>query len=344
MKRRRSRFPFPKLEPMVGGVVELPRRKVSDATQLLLFEQPTVSPSAAPKLASPQPLTPDDDLGMARFWYKNYLRSHEHPENTVTAYTNDLQILYSQVGKKPLKHINSTDIKAYLDSANRKSTRKRRLTSVREFYGFLIRDRKILQSDPTESFFPERINLKVPIPLFEAEQTRLLEVAAEDGPRSYLMVYLMLRLGFNRTEVLSFQRQHVDLTFVDAPVVYVQYDDPRWRHKVRHLRADRSFADAFRLYTDDFPGDRLFPFEKPQAVNAIIHRLAKAAEISKLVTPQSLRDTFGVEQAKAGKTEDELLAILGLAADPRNRDSVRRYIRLAEPAQEVSHAGDQNSS
>jgi hypothetical protein len=36
-----------------------------------------------------------------------------------------------------------------------------------------------------------------------------------------------------------------------------------------------------------------------------------------------------------GKDEDALLGVLGLATDPRNRDSVRRYIRLANPPQEV---------
>jgi integrase/recombinase XerD len=33
-----------------------------------------------------------------------------------------------------------------------------------------------------------------------------------------------------------------------------------------------------------------------------------------------------------GATEDDLLALLGLADDPRNRASVQRYLKLAEPA------------
>lgn len=305
----------------------------TDATQMVLFELPGVSRPGR-KLTSPKELSADNTLDSARWWYKVYLESQGHPPNTVTAYTNDLAILYAQVGQKPLKDITSNDIRMYLDSARRRSTRKRRLTSVREFYSFLIKDRKLLSRDPTEPFYPERINLKTPVPLFESEQTELLETAREDGARSYLMVYFMLKLGLNRTELLNLSTQHVDMTVPESPVVYVHYEDPRWRHKERRLRADERFTEAFNEYVSSLPDDRMFVV-LPQVVNAVIHRLAKAAEISKTVTPQSLRDTFGVEQARAGRTEDELLAILGLASDPRNRDSVRRYIKLAEPPKEV---------
>jgi integrase/recombinase XerD len=49
------------------------------------------------------------------------------------------------------------------------------------------------------------------------------------------------------------------------------------------------------------------------------------------VTPQTLRHTFAVDRALAGATEEDLLAVLGLANDARNRASVQRYLKLAEP-------------
>ena len=306
-----------------------------EVTQLRLFEQ-TPAPGSVRPLAAAEPLTPDSTLETARWWYRLHLESHGHPKNTVAAYTNDLRILESVVGHKPLRLLDSEDIRHYLDSARRKSTRKRRLTSAREFFGFLIAE-KVLGHDPTEPFFPERIQLKTPIPLFESERQRLMAAAEQDGPRSYLMVYLMLELGLNRTEVLNLRRQHVDISDAARPVVYVHYDDPRWRHKERTLLADERLLEAFSRYTSEFPEDLLFPV-LPQAVNATVHRLARAAGLDRPVTPQILRDTFGVEQARRGKDEDELLRVLGLASDPRNRDSVRRYIRLAQPPEEVISA------
>ncbi len=67
----------------------------------------------------------------------------------------------------------------------------------------------------------------------------------------------------------------------------------------------------------------------PQSVNKLVERVARDAEINKKVTPQSLRDTFAVETAKNGSNSSELLKILGLAPDPRNRMSVDRYTKLA---------------
>jgi integrase/recombinase XerD len=49
------------------------------------------------------------------------------------------------------------------------------------------------------------------------------------------------------------------------------------------------------------------------------------------VTPQLLRDTYAVDRAREGADEDRLLALLGLADDPRNRASVGRYIKLGAP-------------
>ena len=63
----------------------------------------------------------------------------------------------------------------------------------------------------------------------------------------------------------------------------------------------------------------------------MVDRVRKRAEITKEVTPQVLRHTFAVERAKDGAEEKELLELLGLADDPRNRASVARYIKLASP-------------
>ncbi|MDQ3856529.1 MAG: site-specific integrase [Chloroflexota bacterium] len=306
------------------------------AVQLALFEAPALGRSK-PRLATPPPVNRDSTLETARWWFKRHLESRGHPANTISAYTNDLTILQARLGTKPLHAITSDDIRGYLDAARRASTRKRRLTSVREFFTYVTQECRALTQDPTEPFFPERIYLKTPVPLFPADRKALLDAAAEDGLRSLLAVYLMLELGLNRTELIAFRRQHIDISDPEHPVVYVQYDNPRWRHKERRLLGDRRLADALRDYEPSLPDDRLFPM-LPQAVNALVNRLVRVAELKRSVTPQTLRDTFAVEQARAGKSEDELLAILGLADDPRNRDSVRRYLKLAEPPQEVLHA------
>jgi integrase/recombinase XerD len=307
----------------------MPERKDDQAFQLALFESSDPR-RPQPTLASPQALTAESTLAEARWWYTRHLEAGGHPPNTVSSYAYDVKKLAEQVGDRPLRLVEADDIGSFLQATQKKATRKRRLTSLRDLYGYLIRDLKLLNHDPTERFYPERIHLKTPIPLFESEQERLLATALEDSPRSFLLVYCMLELGLNRTEVLNLSTRHVDVSAPDRPLVYVHYDDPRWRHKERTLRADRRFTDALKEHSSNSADDRLFPMPPP-SVNGAANRLAKAAGLDRPVTPQNLRDTWAVERAREGMGEDELLAALGLASDPRNRDSVRRYIKLARP-------------
>jgi len=105
----------------------------------------------------------------------------------------------------------------------------------------------------------------------------------------------------------------------------------RWQPKERKLAATAEFGEAFRQFVAEYkPQRRLFEM-MPQSVNKLVDRVAVAAEINKRVTPQSLRDTFAVGQAEAGANDTKLLQILGLAPDSRNRRSVQRYTKLAQP-------------
>jgi integrase/recombinase XerD len=70
----------------------------------------------------------------------------------------------------------------------------------------------------------------------------------------------------------------------------------------------------------------------------MVDRVREAAGITKVVTPQTLRHTYAVEQARNGADAERLLALLGLTDDPRNRESVDRYLKLAHAANEPESA------
>lgn len=276
-------------------------------------------------------LTADASLDVARFWYRRHLEQAGYPQNTVNSYSYDLSIFEMLIGPKPIREIRPRDIAYFLDESQTQSTRKRRLTSVSGLFKFLIGKARVLEEDPTASFYPDHIPLKTPRPLFADEQARLLAAAAEDGPRAHAAIWLMLRVGLSRAEVLQLRAEHVDLSDPAGPVVYVFYENPRHQAKERKLAAGAEFAPIYRALLDEYDGlDHLFPI-LPQSLNKLVERVALAAGLTKRVSPQSLRDTFAVDRARAGATEDDLLTLLGLAPDARNRTSVQRYIKLAQP-------------
>lgn len=282
-------------------------------------------------------LSASSSLEVARWWYRRHLEQEHRPLNTIASYMYDLALFQDYVGPLAVERITRQHIGTFLDQALNKSTRKRRLTSIGGLFDYLIKDEKVLTNDPSDGFYPDFIPLKTPEVLFPGEQDAILQAAHDENLRSYLIVWLLLRLGLTRAELLSLKVDHVELTDPERPVVYIYYEDPRWQPKERKLAADATFGTAFRQFLAEYkPERRLFEM-MPQSVNKLVDRVAAAAGIRKRVTPQSLRDTYAVEQAKdligqpQGAIERHLLQILGLAPDSRNRRSVGRYIKLAAP-------------
>jgi integrase/recombinase XerD len=330
---------------MDGVTAEERAKPYSDDSQLLRREEafaarapdqlPLFAPGPAgafrPVLGGLPTLSSQSSLDLARAWYRRELEQAGRPSNTVESYCYDLAVLERLIGPKPIAAINQTDIAHLLGDANGRATRKRRLTSVRRFFRYLIDDARVLRADPTEGHYPHTILLRSPVPLFAAEQEALLAAAGEDEPWSLPAVWLMLRLGLTRAELLSLRREHIDLADPVAPVVYIFYDQPAKRGKERKLAAGADFAAIYAAYLDArSPVDLLFPIG-PQAINGMVDRVRIAAGFEKEVTPQTLRHTFAVDRATAGASEDDLLALLGLADDARNRASVQRYLKLAAP-------------
>lgn len=299
-----------------------------DAQQMALFTlagpgEKTVEVGGLPNLTS------RSSLELGRTAFRRYLEANRRPANTIESYSYDLQVLESLIGPVPINRIERTDIARFLGDASSKSTRKRRLTSVRQFFRYLIDEARVIKFDPTEGYYPHSISLRMPVPLFAAEQEALLAAAERDEPWSLLAIWCMLRLGLTRAELLGLRRDHIDRSQPEVPVVYVVYEELAKQSKDRRLAADAVFGDLLQQYIDDRkPEDILFPVGPP-AINGMVERVRRAAGIDRDVTPQTLRTTFAVERAKAGADQQQLLALLGLVDDPRNRASVNRYLALA---------------
>jgi integrase/recombinase XerD len=315
--------------PEASPLLELERATApTRPDQLALFTM-SENGDLTTEIAGLPNLTARSSLELARTAFRRHLEASRRPLNTIESYSYDLQVLEGLIGSLPLNRIERTHIARFLGDASSKSTRKRRLTSVRQFYRFLIADARVVKFDPTEGYYPHSISLRMPVPLFPAEQDALLDAAAQDEPWSLLAIWCMLRLGLTRGELLSLHRDHIDRSQPEAPVVYVVYEQLARQSKDRHLAADAEFASIYERYLEQRrPADLLFPVGPP-AINGMVERVRRAADIERDVTPQTLRTTFAVERARAGADQQQLLALLGLVDDPRNRASVDRYLALA---------------
>lgn len=298
--------------------------------QVPLFEH-QYAPAVAVNAVEKAGLLPSSSLVLARQHYRHYLEGANRPHNTIEAYSYDLVRLTDQIGPKPINHITDSDIAIFLGQASNRSTRKRRLTSLRGFFRFLIEDARVLRLDPSEGFQPHLIPLRTPNVLTEIEQEQLLEAADQDEPWSGVAIRLMMKLGLTRAELLQLRREHVSIDESGATIVAIHYDDVDKRMKKRRMAAGGDLPQALSEYLDR-PGITgvLFPVGN-QAVNGMVDRVTLSAGFEKKVTPQVLRHTFAYAHAKVGATEATLIKLLGLVDEPRNRASVARYVEMAAP-------------
>jgi integrase/recombinase XerD len=281
-------------------------------------------------------LRPGISLAGAAEHYRRALEQQQRPKNTVASYLYDITVLAHQIPTKSINQISPLDLGRFLEESQSMATRKRRLTSLRRFFRFLIDDEKVLSIDPTAEFIPNKVELRKPRPLTVEEQDALLAAASGDEPWSLAAIWLMLRLGLSRAEVLALRRHDIDRSNMFAPIVRIESDDLSKPNKNRTLTADGRFGEIYGEFLDRRnPEGRLFPVGF-QAINGMVDRVRKAAGIERAVTPRLLRESYASDRARAGASEGDLIRELGLADDLRNRQSVRRYLELAQTSAESS--------
>ena len=296
----------------------------------LSFLQDEQPQADVPAVDDAPPIDTSTLLTTARVWFRQHLLDLDRPHNTIESYIYDLVVLEHRITDKPLNRISETDIAMYLADASSKVTRKRRLTSVKAFFKYLVEELNVLKIDPTDSFAPHPLEHHQPKILTAEEQESIIGAALSDEAWSAPAIWLMLRLGLGRSEILALKRDHIDRTADAGPEVLIAYDTPGKRSKQRTLVADDMFAAMYSSFLEQKqPEDVLFPYG-PQAVNGMVERVAHHAGIKRRITPQLLRQTAAVEIARRGKSVNQMLYLMGLANDARNRETVRMYIAMAE--------------
>jgi integrase/recombinase XerD len=208
-------------------------------------------------------------------------------------------------------------------------TMARRVTFLKNFFSWLARE-GILPEDPSASLTLERPLPPLPELLFADEVERLLSAASEDV-RCHCLIYLVLHAGLKKEEVMRLKVQHVDLSDPHTPLLMVHFPATTGKqHRERRLALPAEFTNIFTQYKTRYSlNDGVFECTD-RNLNYILARAVKVAEIKKRVTLQLLRDTFAVEQLRAGVAPESLREKLGLS-DEAWLESREKYRRLAFP-------------
>lgn len=271
-------------------------------------------------------LRPTSSLSAAVQAWGEALEAQGRSIHTVKAFTADLRLVGKFVGAgQPISQIGTHDLKNFLDwMLNRRGapcspkTYARRVTSIKSFYRWLV-ETGVLTENPAAAIPQQTVLSPLPKVLSAFEVERVLKVAEAvrrgDPPdaRPRTLVQLLLETGIKKGECLAIHVNHIDLEYMDGPILYVRYGDVRKRYKERKLPLTPSWASCFREYRRQYePSDRLFPWS-PRRLEYILEDLGKAAGLDRQLSFDMCRWTAALTDYRAGADRDQIRQKLGIS-------------------------------
>lgn len=245
-------------------------------------------------------------------------------DNTLQSYRRDIMQYADYIEKNKMNYIKVTkeDIEAYLDSMKsmqkKTSTISRNLASIRSFYQFLMRNRKVKQ-DPTEGIGSPKIEKKAPSILSSQEIELLLEQPKDvdlKGIRDKAMLEFAYATGMRVTEIISLDIDdvNIDESYVTCKNGSKQRNIPLGKISLKALKEYIEHARPVLIKDEknkalfvNINGKRL----TRQGFWKIIKYYKEQAHITKDITPHVLRHSFATHLLQNGADLKAIQAMLG---------------------------------
>ena len=244
--------------------------------------------------------------------------------NTLQSYKRDIEQYQEYVEKNGLNYfkVNSSDIENYfevLKEMNKKtSTISRNLATIRAFYQFLLRTKKI-KNDPTSGLHSPKVEKKAPSILSSQEVELLLEQPKNidlKGIRDKAMLEFAYATGMRVTEIIS-----LNISDVNLEQGYVVCNTGLKKRTIPlgtiSLKALKDYIEKARpiLIKDEsitalfvnVNGKRL----TRQGFWKIVKYYKEQAHITKDITPHVLRHSFATHLLQNGADLKAIQTMLG---------------------------------
>ncbi len=260
--------------------------------------------------------------------------------NTLQSYKRDIIQFEEYVEKNRMNYAKADqdDIKSYLhylrEIGKKSSTISRNLASIRSFYQFLVRTKKV-KHDPTEDVQSPKVEKRVPSVLTSQEVELLLEQPKDvdlKGTRDKAMLEFAYATGMRVTEIISLNIEDVNLE--EGFVIC------RTGSKQRNIPLGSLSLKALKEYIEN-ARDILIKDEKEKAlfVNVNGKRLTRQgfwkivkfykeqAHITKDITPHVLRHSFATHLLQNGADLKAIQTMLGHS----DISSTQVYMQFQDP-------------
>ena len=275
-----------------------------------------------------------------KYFFKFLENERKLSDNTLQSYRRDIEQYEKYVSENKINYLKATqetiiDYMDYLREENKKeSTISRSLASIRSFYQYLIRVKKI-KKDPTVTIESPKIIKRVPNILTSKEVELLLDQPKDvdlKGTRDKAMLEFAYATGMRVTEMISLNLDDVKL---DEGYVVC-----RGRSKSRNIPLGSMSLKALKEYMDDArpylirneEEDALFVNVNGtrltrQGFWKIVKYYKEQAHIEKDITPHVLRHSFATHLLQNGADLKAIQTMLGHS----DISSTQVYMQFQDP-------------
>ena len=244
--------------------------------------------------------------------------------NTLQSYSRDINQYKDYLDKNHVNYlkVDNGQINEYLknlqDIGKKTSTISRNLASIRSFYQYLIRIKKI-KNDPTENIQSPKVEKRVPSVLTSQEVELLLDQPKDidlKGTRDKAMLEVAYATGMRVTEIISLDLEDVNLEegFVSCKAVGKQRNIPLGSMSIKALK--EYIEEARPIMIKDENEKSLFVNVNGKRLTRqgfwkIVKFYKEQAHITKDITPHVLRHSFATHLLQNGADLKAIQTMLG---------------------------------
>jgi len=271
----------------------------------------------------------------------HYLSSDKNASpHTCRCYQSDLEEFQSFLKKSEMYLSPSGDLDvgkvdriairkylSFLHRRNKKSSIARKISALRSFYRYLVREKMVL-SNPAKNVSTPKVEKPLPTALTVDEAFRLMESPAERSKfRDRAILELLYSSGIRVGELVGLNMNQLDL---DLGIVKVMGKG----RKERIVPVGKKAVEALKAYIEErgnlegeeplfvnLRGGRL----TARSVGRLVKKYTKRSSIFRKVSPHSLRHTFATHLLDAGADIREIQEMLGHVS----LSTTQRYTHLS---------------
>lgn len=253
-----------------------------------------------------------------------------YSQYTIVNYVHDIHDFFSfmkEEGIEKLKDVDYAIIRIYLTNLYKKNfsrkTISRKISSLRSFYKYLLREKVVKENPFALVFFPKK-EQKLPNVLFKEEIDKLFSISDLSEPlgqRDQALLEILYGTGIRVSECCQIQLSDLDL-FVGTVLVHGK------GNKQRYVPFGSYAQDALELYLNN--GRKMLIEKLPdgekhsylfvnhrgkpltvRGVRYIINNLLKRAATTIHISPHTFRHTFATHLLNEGADMRSVQELLG---------------------------------